>query len=161
MAKRKRESETQKDHYVPKGLSHILADTSVLYFKTLNFHWNMVGPEFFMYHRMLEEQYKELAEALDELAERIRMLGFSAPGSMEALLQLACLNESPENLSQDEMVKELVKSHESMVEHCGALIKISDALDDQGTSDLLIERLRAHDKNAWLLRSHLEKNRRK
>jgi starvation-inducible DNA-binding protein len=161
MAKKRKEGEIKKGAEIPTGLSHILADTGVLYFKTLNFHWNMVGPEFYMYHRLLEEQYKELAEALDDLAERIRMLGFPAPGSMSAFLQLACMNESLENLSQEEMVRELVESHESMVEHCRELIKASDALSDQGTSDLLIERLRLHDKNAWLLRSHLERSRKK
>src|SRR5690349_8537607 len=88
-------------------LAHFLADTFVLYTKTLNFHWNMVASEFFMYHKLLEEQYKGLAEALDELAERIRMLRGTAPGSMTEILKLACLKESTKHLSQEKMVHEL------------------------------------------------------
>jgi len=144
---------------VIERLSHFMADTAIVYVKTLNFHWNMVGTEFFMYHRLLEEQYKEMSEGLDELAERIRMLGGQAPGSMKEFLGLACIPESPSNLSQERMVQQLVKDNESLVEHAHALIEYSDEQNDQGTSDLVIERLRAHDKNAWLLRSHLEKRR--
>ncbi|MFZ0564601.1 MAG: DNA starvation/stationary phase protection protein [Chlamydiales bacterium] len=138
-------------------LAHFLSDTFVLYVKTLNFHWNMVGPEFFMYHQLLQKQYEELAEASDELAERIRMLGRSAPGSMQDFLQLSCLKESPTNLSQKEMIQELVEMHEILVEHCHGLIKFTEEVLDQGTADLLIERIRSHSKQAWLLRSHLEK----
>lgn len=155
MAKEKRKN--QDAVHLITLLSHFVADTAVLYVKTLNFHWNMVGPQFYMYHRLLEEQYKELAEALDELSERIRMLGGAAPGSMEEFLKLACLKESKSTLSQDTMIKELADSHESLIGHCHEVIAFSDSIGDQGTSDLLIERLRAHDKNAWLLRSHFKK----
>lgn len=138
-------------------LAHFLSDTFVLYVKTLNFHWNMVGPEFFMYHHLLQKQYEELAEANDELAERIRMLGRSAPGSMQDFLQLSCLKESPANLHQNDMIQELVETHDTLIEHCHSLIKFTEEVLDQGTADLLIERIRSHSKQAWLLRSHLEK----
>jgi len=110
-----------------------------------------------MYHKLLEKQYEELAEAIDELAERMRMLGKKSPGSMQEILKLSCLKESSTKLSSTEMVKELVFSHEAMVEHCHDLIEFTDSLSDQGTSDILVERIRSHAKEAWLLRSHLEK----
>lgn len=136
-------------------LAHFLSDTFVLYVKTLNFHWNMEGREFYMYHRLLEDQYKELQEATDELAERIRMLGRFTPGSLKNFLELSCLKESKAEKQAEHMIQELVKDHEELVEHCHQIIQVTDKLLDQGTSDLLIERLRSHDKQAWLLRSHL------
>lgn len=138
-------------------LSHFLADTFVLYVKTLNFHWNMVGSEFYMFHKLLEEQYKKLTEAIDEIAERIRMLHGISPGSMAEFMQLSSLKESPGNLSQKQMVEELMLNHEELVEHCHELIKYTDSVYDQGTSDLIIEQIRFHSKQAWLLRSHLER----
>ncbi len=140
---------------VCQKLSHILSDTFVLYVKTLNFHWNMTGPQFFMYHKLLQEQYEGLQEAADELAERIRMLNEKAPGSMQEFLKKSCLKESKTNLTQKQMVQELVKVHESLVEHCRDAIVFTDSINDQGTSDLLVDRMRDHDKQAWLLRSHL------
>jgi starvation-inducible DNA-binding protein len=142
---------------ITSRLGHFLADTFVLYMKTLNFHWNMVGSEFFMYHRLLEEQYKKMAEAIDDLAERIRMLGRIAPASMGEFLKLACLKEAPSKLSMERMIHELVLDHEELVEHCHELIKFTDSVHDEGTSDLIIEQIRFHAKQAWLLRSHLEK----
>lgn len=138
---------------IAQRLGHHLADTMILYVKTLNFHWNMVGPQFFMYHRLLEEQYKELAQALDELAERIRMLGFPAPGSLIEFQKLGCLKEGKAK-TQATMVQELVSDHEAMIEHSQALIALCNEAGDEGTADLIIERLRSHDKAAWLLRSH-------
>lgn len=138
-------------------LAHFLADTFVLYVKTLNFHWNIVGPEFSMFHKLFQSQYEELAEAIDELAERIRTLGRKAPGSMQDFLNLSCLKESKPTLTYQEMVTELEKVHESLIEHCHEIIEFTDSVKDQGTSDLLIERIRSHAKQAWMLRSHLEK----
>ncbi len=156
MAATKELFDKKKAAQVVELLRHFVADTAVLYFKTLNFHWNMEGPQFFMYHRLLEEQYKEMADAMDELSERIRMLGHKAPGSMAEYLKLTCVKESRDTLPWKEMVKELVKSHESMVSHLHELINFCDENYDQGTSDLLIERIRFHDKAAYLLRSHLK-----
>lgn len=136
-------------------LAHFLSDTFIIYVKTLNFHWNMIGAEFYMYHRLLEEQYKELQEAIDEMAERIRMLGRKAPGSMNHFLKLACLKEAKEELTQEEMILQLIEDHENAIEHCHQIIQFTDKALDQGTSDLLIERIRSHAKQAWLLRSHL------
>lgn len=137
------------DHLAP-----LLADAFVLYVKTLNFHWNMRGPQFFMFHKLLQEQYEAIAEANDELAERMRMLGGKAPGSMETFLKLARLKESKQGLNQDQMIQELVEDHQRVLEQLHLVLRLTDACGDQGTSDLLIERIRDHAKQAWLLRSH-------
>jgi starvation-inducible DNA-binding protein len=140
---------------ITKQLSHFLSDTFVLYVKTLNFHWNMVGTEFFMYHKLLEKQYEDMAKAIDEIAERIRMLGRIAPGTMADFLKLSSLKEGSSKLGQKQMIKELVESHENLVEECHELIQFTESVNDQGTSDLVIEQIRFHAKQAWLLRSHL------
>lgn len=137
-------------------LSCFTADTALIYFKTLNFHWNMVGPEFYMYHKLLEEQYEELAEGLDSLAERLRMLGAHAPASFAEYLALTSLKEPKGRLTQDKMVRELASDHLALVGIAHSLIDLCDEALDQGSSDLLIERLRFHDKAAWILDSHLK-----
>lgn len=136
-------------------LTKLLADTFVLYVKTLNFHWNMIGPEFFMYHRLLEEQYQEMAQGIDDLAERIRQLGRVSPGSMEEFLKLSNMAEAIRPPSQNEMVKILVLDNEEIEETIHKANAFADSVLDQGTSDLLNGRIRAHAKNAWLLRSNL------
>lgn len=146
--------ETQIDQVCQK-LSHLLGDTQVLYVKTLNFHWNMHSPQFFMYHKLLQTHYEDLQEVGDELAERIRMLQRSAPGSMAEFLKLACLKESANNLSGQQMIEELVANREHMVKHYLEVIQYTDSIGDQGSSDMLVSQLRDHDKQAWLLRSHL------
>lgn len=158
MAKQKPTLDAKTIGQITDKLSHFLSDTILLYIKTLNFHWNMVGPEFFMYHRLLEEQYKELVEGADEIAERIRQLGKHAPGSMHEFLKLACLKEAKSSLGWREMISNLVQDHDSMVEHCHKIIEFTDNVLDQGTSDLFNELIRAHSKSAWLLRSHLVKH---
>lgn len=143
---------------IASQLSHFLADSFVLYVKTLNFHWNMVGAEFYMFHKLLQEQYEEMAEACDDLAERIRMLGSPAPGSMTEFLKLACLKESSQKLNQEKMIIDLAEGHEALVEHCHKIVAYLDSVYDQGSSDLMVERIRFHAKQAWLLRSHLVQN---
>lgn len=140
---------------ITQKLSLFLANTFVLYVKTLNFHWNMKGPQFFMHHRLLQEQYEEMATAIDDLAERIRMLGRTVDGSMEGFLKIATLKESQPSLPMEEMIEILVEDHKALVEECHQLIRFADTVYDQGTSDLIVERIRAHSKNAWLLESHL------
>lgn len=137
-------------------LMTILANTGVLYFKTLNFHWNMVGERFFMYHRLLEEQYKHLADALDEIAEHVRSFGKLAPGSMQALLNLSQLKESSNTLSQDAMIQELINDHTQFSGWITQTITLSDKLHNHATSDLLAQRVLFHNKAAWLLRSHFK-----
>jgi starvation-inducible DNA-binding protein len=152
-------AKTNKEEPIVTKLSHYLADSVVLYFKLLNYHWNMVGPEFFMYHKLLEEQYIDLAEAIDLIAERIRQLGPKAPASMQEFLDLTTMKEGKATKSQDQMIEELTQDHSNIVAHCKKLIEVFQDDGDEGTADILIERMRVHDKYAWLLRSHGEKKR--
>lgn len=138
-----------------KGLTSFLANTAIVYIKTLNFHWNMKGEQFFMYHRLLQELYEELAEGLDEIAERIQMLGAVAPGSMEEFLKLATLKEVRGAPSQSKMVAALTKDLAALVAEGEQLIALSEEAGDPATADLVVQRIRAHDKYAWLLRNHL------
>ncbi|MBS4164502.1 Uncharacterized protein PRO82_001831 [Candidatus Protochlamydia amoebophila] len=139
---------------IAQFLSLILSDTYVLYVKTQNFHWNLIDSRFYALHNFLEKQYKELAEATDELAERIRMLGEQAPGSLKQFLEMTSLKESDGDLGGDDMLQQLLKDHESICSHLRERIDQSSELGDEGTADLLIQRLRGHEKAAWMLRSH-------
>jgi starvation-inducible DNA-binding protein len=138
------------------GLSKLLADTYVLYLKTQNFHWNVTGPQFHSLHAMFEEQYKDLAEAVDTLAERIRALGFPAPGSFKQFAQLASIQEAPEQPPKaEEMLQQLLADQEAIIRTARAIYPHTDDVQDEATADLITERLAAHEKNAWMLRSCL------
>ena len=139
-------------------LSQVLADNYVLYTKTQNFHWNVIDPRFYQLHKLWEEQFEDLAEANDLFAERIRMLQIRTPASLKQFLTLTCLKESEEILTGDEMLEELVNDHETMIKNLHVGIQLATKLADDGTADLFIQRLRAHEKMAWFLRSHLEQN---
>ncbi len=140
---------------ITKNLKTLLADTYVLYVKTQNFHWNVVDVNFLPLHRMFQEQYEELAEAADLIAERIRFFGVKAPGSLKDFLKLTRLEESEKDLKASEMIKKLLADHEEIAQFLIKGIKEIQALGDEATADLYIERLRAHDKTAWILKSHL------
>lgn len=139
---------------IAQSLSQILADTYVLYVKTQNFHWNVIDERFHSLHEIFEEQYKQLAEAIDEVAERIRMLRMPSPGSMRQFLEMTSLEENTHELSGNDMLKILCHDRETIAKHIRP--KIDDSIDrgDQGTGDLLIQQLRMHEKAAWMLRSH-------
>lgn len=141
---------------VAQHLSLILSDTYLLYTKTQNFHWNMIDTRFYFLHKLLEEQYEELAKAIDELAERIRMLGEKSPGSMKQFLERTTLIESEGDLTADEMLANLMKDHEALCRYLRERISHCSKLGDEGTADLFIAQLRFHEKSAWILRSHLE-----
>lgn len=138
-----------------QNLGLILADTYVLYTKTQNFHWNVEDPRFYSLHLLLEKQYGDLAEAIDEIAERIRMLGERSPANLKQFLDMASLNESDGDLSGDEMLEVLLNDHETLCRFIRERIALASKLGDEGTADLLIQRLRFHEKTAWMLRSHL------
>jgi len=137
-------------------LAKVLADTYLLYTKTQNFHWNVIDPRFYSLHKLLEAQYKELAEALDDIAERIRMLNHKTPATLGSFLKLSSLKESYDDLSGDEMLLQLLQDHETVIRNIRTQIEQSTPLKDEGTIDLFIDRLRAHEKMAWMLRSHFE-----
>lgn len=136
-----------------KGLSQLLADTYTLYLKTQNFHWHVTGPLFHSLHRMFEEQYIELANAVDEIAERIRTLGANAPASFTEFLKLTSLKEASGEHNAADMVHTLLQDHEKMVKYIEKLIPVAQKINDEGTLDLLIIRTEVHQKTAWMLRS--------
>lgn len=143
-------------HQISQNLAQVLADTYVLYVKTQNFHWNLVDERFYFLHKMLEKQYEDLAEAVDELAERIRILGYKAPGSLRQFLELTALDESDNDLDANLMLHHLIEDHTAIANLVRPQIPESQKHGDEGTADLLIERLRYHEKTAWMLRSHFK-----
>lgn len=138
------------------GLARLLADTYTLYLKTHNFHWNVTGPMFNTLHLMFEEHYTELALAVDQIAERIRALGAPAPGSYRAFAELSTVPEAEDDVVATEMVRQLVKDHETVVRTARAVFPAADSADDEATADLLTQRLQIHEKTAWMLRSLLD-----
>lgn len=141
---------------IAQGLSRLLADTYTLYLKTHNFHWNVTGPFFQTLHTMFEEQYTELAMAVDTIAERIRTLGLPAPGSYSEFAELASIKEAKGSHSAEEMIRSLVEGQEAVVRTARSVLPTADGADDQPTVDLLTERMQVHEKTAWMLRSLLK-----
>jgi len=147
----------QKDReQIAQGLSKLLADSYTLYVKTHNFHWNVTGPMVQTLHTMFEAQYTELAEAVDVIAERIRALGYPAPGSFTEFQQLASIKDSVGQLSAEEMIRESVEGQEAVVRTARAIIPIATKADDEPTADLVTERMQVHEKTAWMMRSLLQ-----
>ncbi|HEY4135484.1 MAG TPA: Dps family protein [Alphaproteobacteria bacterium] len=142
---------------IAEGLSHLLADSYTLYLKTHNYHWNVTGPMFNTLHLMFEAQYTELALAVDLIAERIRALGEFAPGSYAAYSKLSVIKEAKTVPNAMQMIKDLVDGQESVVRTARALLPLVDKTSDEPTADLLTQRMQLHEKNAWMLRSMLEK----
>ncbi len=147
----------KNDPRLIEGLRHLLADTYLLYLKTQNFHWNVKGINFFALHQLFETQYNQLSDAVDVIAERIRALHASAPGSFAEFLKLASLHEASNETSANEMLSSLLKDHESMAAALAKLCAIASELGDEVTLDILIQRETEHDKTAWMLQSSLEK----
>lgn len=144
---------------IADGLSHVLADAYTLYLKTHNFHWNVTGPMFNALHTMFETQYTEQWTALDEIAERIRALGFNAPGSYTEFAQLSSIKETPGQtgtLAWHDMVQQLVSGNEAFCRSARKVLKAADSAGDDPSVDLLTTRLQTHEKYAWMLRSLLE-----
>ena len=137
-------------------LSKLLADSYTLYLKTHNFHWNVTGPMFQTLHTMFEQEYTELALAVDAIAERIRALGHPAPGSYSAFSRLATVKETDGVPRATEMVQLLVEAHETVVRTARKVLSVADEAGDDATADLATQRLQIHEKTAWMLRSLLE-----
>ncbi len=140
---------------IAAGLSRLLADSYTLYLKTHNYHWNVTGPQFNTLHQMFEEQYTELAAAVDEIAERIRALGVRAPGSYAEFAELTTIEEGNGEESAEEMVRQLAIGQETVVRTAREVFPAADAANDEPTADLLTQRMQIHEKNAWMLRSML------
>jgi starvation-inducible DNA-binding protein len=141
---------------IAEGLSRLLADTYTLYLKTHNYHWNVTGPMFNTLHLMFEAQYTELATAVDLIAERIRALGFPAPGTYKDYSRLSSIAEVDGVPSADEMIADLVKGQEAVVRTARATFPTVEKAADEASADLLTQRMQLHEKNAWMLRSLLE-----
>jgi starvation-inducible DNA-binding protein len=148
--------ETGDRQVIADGLSKLLADTYTLYLKTHYFHWNVTGPMFQTLHLMFETQYTELALAVDLIAERIRALGHTAPGSYSAYAQLSSIPETTEVPKATEMIKLLVEGQEAVCRTARSLFPAVEKASDEPTADLLTQRLQLHEKTAWMLRSLLD-----
>jgi len=138
------------------GLARVLADTYTLYLQTHNFHWNVTGPMFNTLHLMFEQQYNELALAVDQIAERIRALGFPAPGSYKDYAKLTRIQEMDGVPDAEEMIRILVKGQETVVRTAREVFPSAEGANDEPTADLLTQRMQVHEKTAWMLRSLLE-----
>lgn len=141
---------------IADGLSRLLADTYTLYLKTHNFHWNVTGQMFNTLHQMFETQYTELAIAVDEIAERIRTLGFPAPGTYKEYARLSSIKENEGVPSAEEMVQLLVEGQEAVARTARSVFPSVEKASDEPTADLLTQRMQVHEKTAWMLRSLLE-----
>lgn len=138
-------------------LAGVLGDTYALYIKTQNFHWNVTGPNFIQLHELFGAQYAELAASIDTIAERIRALGYPAPGGLTAFAKLATIKEPPATPpAAKDMLKQLTADHETLARRAREAKETVEEVGDAESGDLMIERMSAHGKTAWMLRSHLE-----
>ena len=142
---------------IAAGLSRLLADTYTLYLKTHNYHWNVTGPMFQTLHLMFETQYNELALAVDLIAERIRALGYPAPGTYKEYAKLSSIKETEGVPEAREMIRLLVEGQEAVVRTARGVFPLVDKAHDEPSADLLTQRMQVHEKTAWMLRALLEK----
>ncbi len=138
---------------IADGVSKLLADTYILYVKTQGYHWNVQGPMFRSLHLMFEEQYEELRDAVDEIAERILALGYSAPGSYGEFAKFASVKDETGVPEATDMVKKLVEAHETVIRTAREVVKAAENADDVATADLATQRINTHEKTSWMLRS--------
>ena len=138
---------------VAESLKHLLADTYTLYLQTHNFHWNVTGPQFTQLHLMFEEHYTEMATAVDEIAERIRTLDVIAPGTYAEFSKLSTVKEITGVPKAHEMIDILKTGHEIVVKSCRKILTIAQQANDESTASLASDRMRIHEKTAWMLRA--------
>lgn len=138
---------------IAEGLKRLLADTYTLYLQTHNFHWNVTGPQFRELHLMFEEHYNEMAVAVDDIAERIRTLDVVAPGTYKEFARLSSVKEVDNIPTGTEMVDILTQGHEQVVRTCREALKMAQEAADESTSALVSDRMRIHEKTAWMLRA--------
>jgi starvation-inducible DNA-binding protein len=147
-------NETDRNQ-IAEGLKNLLADSYTLYLQTHNFHWNVTGPQFRELHLMFEEHYTELAVAVDDIAERIRTLGFAAPGTYKEFAKLSAIEEVDGVPASEDMVKILLQGHQQVVKTCRDALKLAQDSDDESSAALVSDRMREHEKTAWMLRATL------
>ncbi|MEC9282523.1 MAG: Dps family protein [Bdellovibrionota bacterium] len=146
--------ESAKAEEIAKGLSRLLAESYTLYLKTHKYHWNVTGPSFQTLHTMFETQYGELALAVDEIAERIRVMGQKAPGSYAEFAELSKIKDDPQSgIDANAMIKNLLADHEQVVRTAKEMLPSLEGANDEGTNSLLGARIEYHEKTAWMLSS--------
>ena len=150
---------TKDRQEIASALSRLLADSYTLYLQTHNFHWNVTGPMFQTLHTMFETQYTELALAVDQIAERIRALGFPAPGTYAEFVELSSIKENRGQPSAESMIEILVQGQEAVIRTARSIFDLVGRAHDEPTADLLTQRMQIHEKTAWMLRSLLERGR--
>lgn len=138
---------------IAAGLSRFMADTYSLYLKTHYYHWNVTGPMFQTLHLMFEQHYNEMWAAVDVIAERIRSLGFPAPGTYSEFARLTSIKEDAGVPAAEEMIRSLVAGHETVIKTARGVFPVAEKAQDQSTLDLLTQRMQFHEKTAWMLRS--------
>ena len=139
---------------IAKGLSQLLAETYTLYLKTHKYHWNVTGPMFQTLHVMFEEHYNALSLAVDEIAERVRVMGVKAPGSYKEFSELSQVKEdATQDVDAQSMIKNLLADHEQVTRTAKDILPILEGANDEGTNGLLGTRIEYHEKTAWMLKS--------
>lgn len=141
---------------IAADLARLLADTYTLYLKTQNFHWNVKGPFFQQLHTVFQMQYTELAAAVDETAERIRTLGHRAPGNYSEFAKLTSIPETTGAPAAGDMLHALLKGHEALIVTARNVMRVANDAGDEASMDLAVQRIQAHQKAAWMLRSQME-----
>ena len=148
---------TDRDQ-IATGLAEVLADSYTLYLKTQSFHWNVTGPMFQTLHTLFEQQYTELATAVDQLAERIRALGIYAPGSFSRFQAMSSIQEETGVPLANRMLEQLLEGHEAVIRTARKVLPVAQEAHDEATVDLLVNRMSVHEKTAWMLRSMLSES---
>ncbi|MGB5633301.1 MAG: Dps family protein [Waterburya sp.] len=138
---------------IAEGLKRLLADSYTLYLQSHNFHWNVTGPQFRELHLMFEEHYTELATAVDDVAERIRTLDVPAPGTYKSFAELSSIKEVEGVPAAKDMVEILTQGHQQVVKTCREVLSIAQEANDESTASLVSDRMRIHEKTAWMLRA--------
>lgn len=145
-----------KNHQTLEALEKILADSYVLMLKTQNYHWNVVGDNFKSLHEMFQTQYEELFGAIDELAERIRSLGFKVDGTFDHFKKYSDIKSGNKDFSAIDMLKDLIADHEIIIKQLHKAISTSQAEGDEASADIFIQRAKSHEKNLWMLQSSIK-----
>ena len=150
------QSQSANNTETARAAEKLLADSYALYLKTHNYHWNVTGPMFNTLHTMFQTQYEELALAVDDVAERIRTLGAYTPGSFSEFAKMTSLQEAEAGTPAEVMIRQLADDQLKVAESARKLGEVAEAAGDDVSVDLAIRRQDVHQKNAWLLRSHLD-----
>lgn len=143
------------NHKTVEILNNVLANSYALALKTQNYHWNVVGPNFKSLHELFEEQYDDIFEAIDDIAERIRVLGPKVEGTFENFQTLTQFKNGDKDLSDKDMVRDLIEDHEALANLLKEGVKVAQSEDDEVTVGMLVDRAQSHEKTVWMLQSSI------